>query len=422
MEVVQSGKETLYITDGAQVQYLEKGNTPKIVELDSNVVASCLAGGLSGAMWVGTYNETSGQAQVYEMYTGEVLDSTPVYRQAYPVNAQAVLAIWMVDNTPHIITEKGEIKAFNGAGFTTVAEFPFKFAEKTLSGVISGQIQDANRSRPIHPRGVRVHEDSVYININTETQLTGTDFAADTRSHSGIWEFNSKTGVLNHRFAFSHQTADFGDMKGDFAYPILIVDNDYTFLMAGGYDNTNNNENVYMTTNDTQQSWFVTPEISSGTVTDAYEAVYHKAKTLAAGEEIVTQYRTSKRDTVKVEVNWLDANTFTTTADFSAAEVGELIRVSTGKSAGEYANIVSIEKSTSTYSVTVDRNIGESGTSSFIYCDNYKKDAGVYSFEDGEVKRLGGYGTNPWIQFIVFLKGDIEYRQFISKGNSKNEL
>ena len=47
LAVVQSGKETMFVTDGNQVQYIEKDSTPNIIELDSNCVASCLAPGLS---------------------------------------------------------------------------------------------------------------------------------------------------------------------------------------------------------------------------------------------------------------------------------------------------------------------------------------------------------------------------------------
>ena len=118
MEVVQSQKATLYVTDKNRVQYYEKGAaSTQIVQLDSNVVACCLAGGLSGAMWVGTYSETSGNAYVYEMYTNEEVAGTTVYRQAYPIDGRAVLAIWVQDNTPFILTERGIVYRFNGAGF-----------------------------------------------------------------------------------------------------------------------------------------------------------------------------------------------------------------------------------------------------------------------------------------------------------------
>lgn len=416
MVVSRTAQETLWVTDGNVVRYYNSTAGHDSFTLQANLTASCLAVGLSGSTWVGTYNETTDNAMVYELQQGQSIATN-----AYPINASAVLAIWMRYNVPHIVTDKGEIQAFNGAGFQTVQEFPFKYSGKAVNGIQSGQIQDSNRARPVNPRGVQVHEDSVFIAVATKAELVDTDYPVDTRSHSGIWEFNMKTGVLNHRFSFAHQSADYGDLVQDFAYPLLVVDNDYTFLIAGGYDDTNSRDNVYMTTDETPQGWFVTPEITSGTIQDAYESVYHKAKTLSSGEEIVTQYRTTKRDTVKAEINWASDTTGVTTDDFSNAEVGDLVRVVSGRGAGDYANITNIDTSATTYTITVDKAIGSSGTSSRVYCDNFRKDSGVYTSVDGEVKRVGGYGTNPWIQFAVFLKGDIEYRQFISEGKSKSE-
>ena len=415
MITTNTAQETIWVTDGNVVRYYNTTAGHDSFTFQNYLTATCLAQGLSGRVWAGTFNETAGNAIVYELAQGETIASN-----AYPINAQAVLAIWMRDNVPHIVTDRGEIQAFNGAGFSTVAEFPFKYSGKAINGIRSGLIQNANRSRPIHPRGVAVHEDSVFISVSTKAELTDTDYPVDTRSHSGIWEFNMKTGVLNHRFSFAHQTTDYGDMVQNFAYPLLIVDNDYTFLIAGGIDDVNSRDNVYMTTDDTAQGWFITPEITSGSVTDVYEAVYHKAKTLGSGEEIVTQYRTSKRDTVKSTINWMGATSFTTTANWSAVEVGDLIRVVSGRAAGDYANIVSITSSATTYTVVVDRPIGAAGVSSNVYCDNFKRDPEAYTSANGEWKQQGGYGTNPWIQFAVFLKGDIEYRQFICKGNDKN--
>lgn len=422
-EVVQSQKETFYVTDKDKVHYVEKGGTPKTVTLNSSVVACCLAPGLSGAMWVGTYNETSGKAQVYEIYTGEVVGSTSVYRQAYEINANAVFAIWMYNNTPYIVTSKGDIQQFNGAGFVKVAEFPFKNTGKNFENVRPGFVEAENHQRPIHPRGVKVHNDSAFININTKAD--DTVYAVNTRTHSGVWEFDHTTNQLTHRFAFAHATTDYGTSRQTFSYPILVVDNQYTFLMAGGHDlvDETSSENLYMTDSSVvNQGWFVTPEITSQSVTDAYESVYHKAKTMADGEEIVMQYRTSKRDTVYGTANWISTTTFVTTSDWSNVAVGDLIRVSHGYASGDYANVTEINSSSTTYTITVDRAIGANTETSYVYSDNFKKDSTTYTSADGEFKRMGGYGTNPWIQFMVILKGDIEYRQFISKANSKNEL
>lgn len=416
MEVLRTAQETIFITDGNVVRYYNTTSGHDSFTLQTDLTACCLAASLSGSMWCGTYTETGNRAMVYELQQGETIATN-----AYPINARAVLAIWTKDNIPYIVTDRGEIQAFNGAGFTTIAEFPFKYSGKAINGVRSGLIQNSNRSRPIHPRAVDVYNDSVFFNISTKAALTDDEYPTDTRSHSGVWEYNYKTQVLNHRFSFAHQDEDFGDMVQIFSYPLLIVDNDFTFIIAGGYDGVNITDNIYMTSENVSQAWFITPEITSGTITDAYESIYHKAKTLGINEEIVTQYRTSKRDTIKSTLNWINETTCTTTDDWSLVEVGDLIRVVSRKSAGNYANIVSITPSVSTYTIKIDKPIGESGTTSNVYCDNFKKDPGKYLKEHGEVRKQGGYGANPWIQFAVFLKGEIEYRQFISEGKSKNE-
>lgn len=434
LDVVQSQKETLYVTDATEVHYLELGGTVKTVTLDGNVTANCLAGGLSGAMWVGSFNE-NGNCYVYEIYTGEVVGSTAVYRQAYEIDAKAVLAIWMYDNTPYIITSRGDVQAFNGVAFATVAEFPFKFSSEDLEGIQWGAIDLDNHQRGIHPRGVKMHNNSTFININTKSDSN--TFSIDTRSHSGVWEFDHSTGQLVHRFPFSHTDNDFGTSSQVFAYPIFIVNNQYTFLMAGGHEDIfeTKSENVYMTDPASSgQGYFITPEIESGTIEDTYEVVYHKAKTLALNEEVVTQYRITKRDTVYGTVNWLNDSSFTTTDDWSTVALGDLVRISHGYSAGEYANVTSIKASAATYTVEISRAVGSTAEVSYVYSDNFKQlgrdpdvpssydENATYTIENGEYKKVGVGETTPWIQYMVIMTGDIEYRQFISKGNAKTEL
>jgi hypothetical protein len=120
--------------------------------------------------------------------------------------------------------------------------------------------------------------------------------------------------------------------------------------------------------------------------------------------------------------NWTSTTTFVTTEDWSNVAVGDLIRVSHGYASGDYANVTAIESSSTTYTVTVDRAIGANTETSYVYSDNFQKEPTTYTSVDGEYKKMGGYGTNPWIQFMVILKGNVTYNQFICEGNSKNEL
>lgn len=425
LHVHRGGQETLFVTDDNKVHYYNSTAGHSTVTLQSHLVASCVDSGVS-AIWVGTYTETHGNAYVYEMYVGEQIDSVTVSRNAYEVDGRAVLALWVKDNIPYIVTERGNVQAFNGAGFTTIDTFPMKIG-RNLDNVRAGQIQDSFYSRPVHPRGVKTYNNSTFISINSNSE---TDvYAVNSRFHSGIWELDHTTNKLNHRFSFAND--DYGSSSVQNSAPLIVVDNQYTFMMAGSV--RNNNCGLYMTTTDTNQAWFVTPEITSDTVQEAYEVIYHKAKTLGASEDVYTLYRNTKRDTVYGTANWMSADTFTTTDDWSNVAVGELIRVSHGYNGGEWAIIKEISSSTNTYTIKLNRSIGSATETSYVYSDNFKllgfdtdtlsyDSVNTYTSDDGEFKKLGVNEVSPWIQYMVIFKGDIEYRQLISKGNSKTEI
>jgi len=262
MHVHRGGAETLFVTDQNKVRYYNADAGHSTVTLQTDFVASCVNSGVN-AIWVGTYTESGANAYVYEIYTGETTENgTPKARNAYKVEGRAVLAIEVVDNIPYIVTEKGNIQAFNGAGFSTVASFPFANSDEVLSGVRAGQVQDSSKARPVHPKGMQLHNDSLYININTDLYNT-TDLA--DKSPSGIWEFNKTTGQLNHRYAFANTATDYGALSGDESAPLMIVDGAETLLMAG-FTTKDATGGMFAESTGTPKSFFVTSEIDSGTV------------------------------------------------------------------------------------------------------------------------------------------------------------
>ena len=184
LHIHRGGAETLFVTDKNKVRYYNASAGHSEVILQNDLVANCVDSGVS-AIWVGSYTETSENAYVYEMYVGEQLNGAPVARNAYKVDGRAVLALWVSDNIPYIVTEKGYIQAFNGAGFTTVAEFPFVLDPSMLDGVRPGLVQDQSVSRPIHPNGVDTHGDSVFILINTTNDLSLIHISEPTRPRFG---------------------------------------------------------------------------------------------------------------------------------------------------------------------------------------------------------------------------------------------
>jgi hypothetical protein len=201
-----NGGEFLFVTDANKVHYTEilsgSGNA-STVTLAKDRVACCVDSGIS-ATWVGTYSNSNNKALVYEIYTGEQIDGTPVARNAFEIDGRAVLSISVLNNIPYIVTDKGNIQAFNGAGFITVAQLPFSGSSFVFDGMRIGNVNEDNNERPVHPKGMKAHNDSIFISINTESENLG--FSQDpyaTNTPSGIYEYNTLTGQLHHRYSFN---------------------------------------------------------------------------------------------------------------------------------------------------------------------------------------------------------------------------
>lgn len=410
----KGGQETLFVTDNNRVRYYNTTSGHTSILLQSDLTACCLDSGID-SIWVGTFNETSGNAYVYEIRVGQT-----VADRAIEVDGRAVLALWVQDNVPHIVTEQGNIQAFNGAGFTTVASFPFIFTDRPLEGVRPGNVQNSNHNRPIHPRGVKTFNNSTYILINTECNAD--DYASDAKSHAGVWEYDSRTSQLTHRFALAESADQFGNSTQASSGPLLILNNDDCFAIAAAEMTGSAEIGLFATTMTTNQGWFVTTEVLPDSASYTWDRVYHKAS-LGSSDTINTLYRTSKRDTVYGTLNWINGTDCTTTADWSTVEVGDLIRISHGYAAGEWTMVESITSSDNVYTIRVTRSIGTAGETSYAYSDNFKLVKAEYTANDGEYKSIGLNVTGPWCQVMTIFKGtDIDYREFTLTSNTKAEL
>ena len=418
MHLHRGGQETLFVTDANNIHYHNATASPSTITLQNDLVACCISSGVS-ATWVGTYSDSVSDAYVYEVYVGEQLDSVSVARNAYKIDGRAVLAMHVIDNVPYIVTERGNIQRFNGAGFTTVASFPFAFSRDTLDNVAIGFIQKSNTARPIHPKGIGRHNDSLYININSKTDSSTVNTSA-TRTPSGIWEFNYKTGSLTHKSALTTTSTNYGADVMDKSGPLIIVNTEDTFLIAGGTPGGGTN-GMFADSDSVNQGFFITPEITSQTIKEVYEAAYIKAKTLASGESIKLKYRTTKRDKVYATATFAETDKLNFTLD-TTIEVGDEVTFSYGNYAGHVAHITKIDNTATVSSITLDTSVGVIGEAVNIIIENWILHKESYTSADKEYKKLGIGESSPWIQYKIIGLGDLEIRQFISKGNAKNEV
>lgn len=436
MDISNIGNETLFVTDGNLVRYMNVLAGPtynhSTVTLAEDQVACALATDYK-ATFVGTYSN-SGNARVYEIYVGEQVDSVPVARNSYPVDGTAVLSMDVVDGVVYIVTDRGHIQAFNGVAFVTVGSFPFAFDSVAIDGISVGDIEASNIGRGIHPKGMRAYGKSLYLNVNTNNQLIDdlasnpidnddifNNVVVNERSASGVWEFDTETRVLNHRYALKYSANQVGFHRLQNSAPILILDNQYTRILTAGRLDSARTDVFVENPDQVPTGYFITSEIDSNTVQEAWERFNLKVEQLGAGDSIEIKYRTSKNREYPAYASgtFLSANTFNTTDDLSMVAEGDEIELIDGDNAGLMAHVTAIDESESVYSITLDRDISTAGLTCYARFQNWKL---ATHTEEGQIVFTGLGETSTYVQFKVVMTGNVEVRGFMNKGNSKNEV
>jgi len=385
--------------------------------LPDQFVATCIKRAIR-KRWIGTYTEDGEQAMVFE-WDGGAAKAT----DGFPAGGKAVLAMELVDNAPLIVNERGEIKLFNGAGFTTKARFPFSLKPVFADGVETGLIQKNNSSRPIHPKGMRRQGNKVKISVGY-ADVNDNDLPVDGNTPAGIWELNLDTWSLTHSASPSN---DFVVRKTG---PIMLIDDDAGRIVASFTRNVSSDEEgiwIEDLGDTTNYGYFVTSEMPAKSVLDVFDRVYNKA-VMGDSDEVVVKYRTSTNVNLPVyaeDVAWTGTTTFNTTEDLSNVSVGDEVEVLSGQGVGRLAHITALEASASVYTVTVDEAIGSDTATSTVKFDNFKKIPTTFTASDGELKSLGIGAAGTWCQLKIELRGSNgypEYREVLVNSNNKETL
>lgn len=408
MKVLRTGNDTLFVTDKNVVRYYNTAAEHKGITLDTLMVACSLTPSLD-RMWAGTYTEVEDNAFVYELRVGD--DSA---FQAYEIDGRAALTMFTYRNTPFVVTEKGYIQAFNGAGFETVAQFPWADSSDPMEGVRAGLVQDSSTSRAIHPKGAKVRGKYAYIFVDAGSEVNG---GLLHRGLSGVWVLNLETYSLSHRYMV-------GAPEVVRSGPLLITNMPQTRIMVGS-ETSADGKGVWMESDGTPEAFAVTLRHEADSIADVYETFVVKADTLQSGETVTVKYK----DTVNSAfpyfvdgVTWLNSTQFVTTDALTGVEVGDEIFIVNRHQAGKLCHITAIETGTSN-TVTVDTALGTLNELSDIKVEKWRKLSTQMTSEDGEYKKFGAAdGASPSRQYKVALQGSITVRELISKSNSKEQL
>ena len=427
IETSRIGAETLVVLDGSNIYAYVGGITSGAVtnltlDLDSSLKATCFKTGIRSG-WIGTYTNTGDEAFVIQW---DVASTN--YTQAFPTGSKSVLALEVVDDIPYIITDRGEIKRFNNAGFTTVAQFPFA----TRAVFADQNTNPSNVNRPIHPKGIWHSGNTLFIYANFLSATSA--FPLDERTHNGLWALDLTTNSLTHLGSQANDVV-FGSTGST---PIMVLD-DYRSRIFLGLNDVNSNEGIYiedLSASSENYGYLVTTEIQSEELKDVWEKIVSKAY-LATNDKIEVKYRGSKVEGYPVNISgvtWtgLNENTFTTTSASMAAvktrfDAGneDEIEILTGQSAGRLAHITNITYSNPTYTVTIDEEIGVNGQTSTIRIDNWKKVPKSMTSADGQMLSFGTDQASDWIQYKISLfgqAGNPEIREIAIKSNTKEKL
>jgi len=415
MEVLRTGADTLFITDGSNIRYYNTAAAGTIVPLDTLMTASCFTPTLD-RMWAGTYTEVENNAFVYELQVGN-----NIANQSYQIDGMACLSMFSYNNTPFVITERGYIQAFNGAGFQTVAQFPWANASITMRGVIPGLVQIPPASRAIHPKGTKVKGKYCYIFVDTRD---GLENKLDGRSPGGVWVLNLETYSLTHRYSITSADADYGTEKVEASGPLLITNIPETRILVGS--KIGSDTGVWAEGTEQPQGYFTTVRHESDSVADAFETFVVKHDTLDDGDMITVKYKDQTLSNFPLQIDditWLNATQFTTTNAFTNVAIGDEVEIIAGYRAGNLAEITNIEGGT-TKTVTINQSLGLLNQLSDIQINRFK------TINPGDVEmtneyiKVGEVGdkNSPSRQYKVIMTGDVTIREVISKSNSKEQL
>lgn len=414
LEVLRTGNDTLFVTDKNKVRYYNTEAGATIITLDPFMISNCLTPSLD-RMWVGTYTDVENNAYVYEIQVGN-----DIATQSYEIEGRVCLAMFTYKNTPFVITDRGYIQAFNGAGFETVAQFPWATESKAMAGCRPGQVQASPTSRAIHPKGARVSGSSCFINVNTRDGFD-TSVNLSNRAPSGVWVLDLQTYSLNHRYSLTENDTDYGVSKVGRSGAVLITNTPETRVIVAGDAET---EGIWTESDATPLAYFTTTRQEPEEVMGGFEKVVIHSDTLDANESIELKHKDTHTSTYPHTVNsvtWLNESQFTTTDAMSGISAGDEVAVLEGLGAGDHMVITSIAGDT-TKTITVDSTFGVQNSTSDIQVENWKVIKRNTSVDQAEAQTYGASATAASRQHKVILRGNVTIRRFTSKSSNKTKL
>ncbi len=360
-------------------------------------------------IWLGTVAPEGQKARVHK-WNGSSTSVTATYE----IDAQGVLSIVIVNDTPWVLDSNGVLRMLNGGAFIEIEKLPYK------TGQIIRSVSTGTPTEYLcHYNGMAVDREKILMNINS-TLADGTTYK---NVPSGVWEYNP-TNKLFHRFSptttkSGGSIVDYGGQKVDAVGAVSVAkvgDSSTNGTLLAGIKffttaTTKVNGIFYDDSNDTLQKAGIigTSKIFSSNVTDIWQKTYARFRQfLNATDKIVIKARNIENASTEATITYVNTTSFTVpTASFSTAPVvGDEVEILQGVGAGRTAHITNVATSAPNYVITVDETITGATTQTakarfetWVKLGSYNKQIDQFFKIPIQSNELG---ASPWIQLKVW--------------------
>lgn len=387
-------------------------------------------------IWIGTVSTTGGKGYVYS-WDGSSTQVTSSYR----LEASGALACVIKDDVPYVMDSNGNLLMWSGGNFKKLTGFN-RFNNQLFTGALN-----SNTQRFIHPNGMAIINGRIKMLVNTlNADNTGT---MEETCPSGVWEFDETRGLVHlgsPGLTKSGGTiSDFGQARvsrvgaiAEINIPDTASTRNGTFVCGMTYytDATTTTDGIfYDDSNDTLQKGgsFVTTKIQSPNVTEVWQSVYIRNKSLSsASDKIVLKWRIHETDPVEATITWTSTTTFTVlnsavvVSNYWTSGTGGEVDVTQGVGAGRCSHITNAVNNAGTWTVTVDETYtGASTQTSKARFNSWNKVGIVTStssyFSNFQIPMVNGTSTRIQFKVWMLITGRKELEELVIQHKSSQD-
>lgn len=371
---------------------------------------------VSDGIWIFTINQQKNGCYAFKWDGNTATDPNRAY--ILP-DTSGILACVIKDDAPWVMDNNGSLRVFTNSTFAETKDLGFangrlpvkktKFLKNPLSAV---------NDRWIHPNGMQIVDGRINILVNNEYNDSGATI--EENLPSGIWEYDPKIGWY-HKMSMSlyvSSITDYGQNRVSRVGALYANKYDTTNASANGimlmgaqlFSNASSTKQVIAIndSNDTviKAGYIVTPKISASADKFSVKDTFNKCfvlhqKFLTANDKIVIKYRTVDVSPTEATITWVNATSFTSTADLSAYAVGDEVEITQGTGSGTCSHITAISAAAGTYTVVVEEtHTGATGTAKARF-QHWIKSGTIQDIEDFDEVPIMAVGT--WIQLKVWM-------------------